>query len=148
MYQFILGLHNILRWVVLLGGAYALSVTLKGLFSRATYGDSEQRAGLIFTSALNAQFVIGLILYVISPLVQGALRNMSGAMQNDQLRFFAVEHITIMILAVAAAQMGYSFAKRAKTDRAKFMRASIGYVLSALLIIFAIPWWRPLFPGL
>lgn len=148
MYDFILGLHNIVRWLVVLGGIYALIMAYRGLFSQATWTDSDKRAGLIFTSALNLQFVIGIILFIVSPLIQGAMQNMSAAMQNDQTRFFIAEHTLMMLLAVIAAQVGYTLAKRAPGDRGKFVRAAVGYTISAILIVVAIPWWRPLFPGL
>ena len=147
MYELLKGLHNILRWVVVLGGVYALVTAYRGLFSRAPWTTSDQRAGLIFTSSLNLQLVLGLLLYFVSPLIQGALQNMGAAMGNDQLRFFTVEHASIMILAIVAAQLGYSLAKRAPDDRAKFVRASVGYTVAALLVAYAIPWWRPLLPG-
>jgi hypothetical protein len=151
-YEILKGLHNILRWVVVLGGLYALILTLQGFFSRSAWTATVQRAGLIFTSALNLQFVLGLILLFISPYVQGLWSGMrtdaSAIMGNREARFFAIEHWFTMILALIAAQLGYSLAKRAKSDRAKFVRSSIGYVLAALLIAYGIPWWRPLFPGL
>lgn len=147
MYELLKDLHNILRWVVVLGGLYALFTSFRGLFGRAAWTAADRRAGLIFTSSLNLQLVVGLLLYFVSPLVQGALQNMGAAMGNDELRFFAVEHLTIMILAVVAAQLGYSLARRAASDRAKFVRASVGYTVAALLVAYAIPWWRPLLPG-
>lgn len=150
MYEVIKAVHNILRWIVVFGGVYAIVLALKGLLTKANWGVNEQRSGLIFTSALNVQFVIGLILYFISPMGSRLLSSgdMGAVMGNDILRFYAVEHLSIMILAIIAAQLGYSLAKRAKTDNAKFMRASIGYVLAGLLIVYGIPWNRPLFPGL
>ncbi len=147
MYELLKDLHNILRWVVVLGGVYALLTSFRGLFGRAAWTASDRRAGLVFTSSLNLQLVVGLLLYFVSPLVQGALQNMSAAMQSDQLRFFAVEHLTVMILAVVAAQLGYSLAKRAPSDRAKFVRSSAGYLVAAVLVAYAIPWGRPLLPG-
>ncbi|MCA9835270.1 MAG: hypothetical protein KC422_00080 [Trueperaceae bacterium] len=150
MYIFLKALHSIVRWIVVLGGVYAIILALRGLFTKAHWGINEKRAGLIFTNALNIQFVIGLILYFISPLGARLFSagDMAAVMGNKIQRFFAVEHLTIMILALVAAQLGYSLAKRAKTDQAKFVRASVGYVLAGLLLAYGIPWWRPLFPGL
>jgi ABC-type dipeptide/oligopeptide/nickel transport system permease component len=146
-YQILKGLHNIIRWVVVLGGIYAIVTSLQGLFNNGKWTDTNKRAGLIFTNALNLQFVIGLILFFISPYIKGLLASgMSNIMSNSQSRFFVVEHWFTMILALVAAQLGYSLAKRANTDRAKFTRSSIGYVLAALLMAYGIPWGRPLFP--
>lgn len=148
MYLVIKSLHNIIRWLVVLGGIYAIVTALRGLITQATWTAQDKRAGIIFTGALGLQFVVGFLLYFISPLVKGALQNMTEAMQVTELRFFAVEHMTYMILAVVAAQLGYSLGSRARTDKAKFLRTSIGYVLAGILLVVGIPWWRPLFPGL
>jgi hypothetical protein len=149
LYQIIKGLHNILRWVVVLGGLYAIVTSLQGLLNKGAWTDTNKRAGLIFTSALNTQFILGIILYVVSPYINGLIKaGMGNVMSDQQSRFFLIEHAFSMILALVAAQLGYSLARRAKTDRAKFVRSSIGYVLAALLIAYAIPWSRPLFPGL
>lgn len=148
MYLFLKGLHNVVRWVVVLGGVAAVVVVLRGLFSRATWGETERRVGLVFSSALNLQFLIGILLFVVSPIVRTGLRDMGAAMGNDQMRFFTVEHTLLMLLAAVAAQLGYSLSRRAGSDRARFVRASIGYVLAVVLLAVGIPWWRPLLPGL
>ena len=145
------GVHNILRWVVVFGAVWALLTSFRGLFTRAAWTNNDRRAGLVFSSALGLQLIVGLLLYGISPLITGAMQNMSAAMQNTQLRFFVAEHSVIMILAVVAAQLGYSLSKRAHTDRAKFVRSSLGYGLATLLVLYAIPWpglsyGRPLLP--
>lgn len=146
MYEVVKGVHNILRWVVLAGGAYALFVTYRGLFRRGTWSGGARVAGLVFTSALNVQLLLGLLLYVISPLTRAAMGDMGAAMGNDTLRFFAVEHLVTMVLAVAAAQAGFSLAKRAKDDRARFVRSAVGYTAAMVLVLSLTPWWRPLLP--
>ncbi len=148
MYTGLLHLHNITRWLVLIAAIYAIIVSLRGLISTKPWTKSDQRAGLIYSSILGVQLILGIILYVLSPVVQSGLRDMASTMQNSQLRFFVVEHITLMILAVIVAQLGYSLSKRANGDKAKFMRSSISYVLATALVLFGIPWWRPFFPGL
>jgi hypothetical protein len=148
MYVGLLHLHNVTRWLVVLAAIYAIVVSVRGLVSNKPWTKGDQRAGLIYSSLLGVQLILGLILYVISPVVQSGLRDMATAMQNSQIRFFVVEHITLMILAVIVAQLGYSLSKRAATDKAKFTRSSVGYVLATALVLFGIPWWRPFFPGL
>lgn len=146
MIEFLTGLHNLLRWVVLIAGVLAIGAAVRGLATRAPWTDGVRRLGLVFISSLHVQLVLGLILYVVSPLVRNALGNMAEAMQSDQLRFFVVEHLTLMILAIVAGQLGYSLSKRAEGDRRKYVRAAVGYGLSGILLIIGIPWWRPLIP--
>jgi hypothetical protein len=77
---------------------------------------------------------------------------MGTTMKDPVMRFFAVEHPFMMLLAVIVAQAGFSLSKRAGSDRAKFVRAAICYTISAVLILAAIPWpflkaGRPLLPA-
>ncbi len=152
-YLFLRDAHSLLRWIVLIACLWALLRVWSGLFGRAEWTRKDQMAGLIFTSLLNVQFVLGLILYAISPIMRTALTNFAAAMKDSTLRFFAVEHFAGMLLAIIIAQVGYSISKRATTDRARFLRAAIAYSLAGLLILASIPWpfmkyGRPLFPTL
>jgi uncharacterized membrane protein YdjX (TVP38/TMEM64 family) len=109
-------------------------------------------AGLFFTSLLNLQLILGLVLYGISPITRAAMTNFAAAMKDSTLRFFAVEHVAGMLLAVVIAQVGYSISKRARTDSGKFLRAAIAYSIAGVVILASIPWpflkyGRPLFPS-
>jgi hypothetical protein len=152
-YFFLRDSHSLLRWIVIVACLWALVRVWSGFFGRSEWTRRDQMAGLIFTSLLNVQFVLGLILYAISPTTRTAMTNFAAAMKDSTLRFFAVEHLVGMLLAVAIAQIGYSTSKRATTNRAKFLRSAIAYSLAAILILLSIPWpfmkyGRPLFPSL
>ena len=140
MHTFLEELHNLLRWVVVLGGAYALLVMLRGLITSAKWTSTEATAGKIFTYSLHLQLLVGLVLSAITPLVR------SGVMAPIDARMSLIEHVVTMILAVVAAQVGTSTARRASTDRAKFLRSTIGYLGAGLFILWATPWGRNLVP--
>ena len=151
-YLFLKDTHSLLRWIVILACLWALLRVWSGFFGRSEWTRKDQMAGLIFTSLLNLQLVLGLILYGISPITRSAMMNFAAAMKDSLLRFYAVEHLAGMLLAVVIAQVGYSMSKRAGTDRGKFLRAAIAYSIAALLILASIPWpfmkyGRPLFPS-
>ena len=151
-YLFLKDTHSLLRWIVILACLWALLRVWSGFFGRSEWTRKDQTAGLIFTSLLNLQFILGLILYGISPITRSAMMNFAAAMKDSMLRFYAVEHLAGMLLAVVIAQVGYSTSKRAGTDRGKFLRAAIAYSIAALLILASIPWpfmkyGRPLFPS-
>jgi hypothetical protein len=151
-YAFLRDTHSLLRWIVIIACFWALARVWSGFIGRAEWTRKDQTAGLLFTSVLNLQLIIGVILYAISPITRTAMMNFSAAMKDSTLRFFAVEHLAGMLLAVVIAQAGYSLAKRAATDRAKFVRATIAYSIAAALILASIPWpfmkyGRPLLPS-
>ena len=151
-YLFLRDSHSLLRWIVILACLWAVLRVWSGFFGRSEWTRKDQMAGLFFTSLLNLQFILGLVLYGISPITRAAMTNFAAAMKDSTLRFFAVEHVAGMLLAVVIAQVGYSISKRARTDSAKFLRAAIAYSIAGVLIVASIPWpfmkyGRPLFPS-
>lgn len=149
MFYFILkNTHNILRWVVLLSALVTLYAVFSGMLRRQAWGMLQRISGLVFSSSVGLQIILGLVLYGISPITTGAMKDMGTAMKNSMLRFYAVEHIFIMILAFVAAQLGYSLSKRSDNDARKYRIAAIGYSLAVLLILAGIPWkYSLLFPA-
>ena len=135
MYNFIVNFHSILRW--------ALVVLFIITIVYAFYGKSRNLAfvktGKLAFATLNIlhiQFLIGLILYFISPKVI-----FSGmAMKTHLTRFFLVEHITAMLIGVAIVTIGYSAAKKALTDEKKYGKLLIFYIIGFLIILAAVPW--------
>jgi hypothetical protein len=79
--------------------------------------------------------------------LRAALANPSAAMSMNDLRFFPLEHIPFMLAAVVLAHVGSSLARKAKDAAGQHRRAALGYGLSLLVIVLAIPWWRPLLRG-
>ena len=152
-YEFLRDTHNIFRWLIILALVWTLVRVWSGLWTKAVWSKKDKIAGLVFTTLLNVQFLIGLILYFTSPIMQSYRSNFAAAMKDPTMRFFVVEHPFCMFLAVVIAQVGFSLSKRADGDRAKFLRASICYSIAGLLILLSIPWsfvkyGRPLFPGM
>lgn len=143
MYEFLLSLHNIARWLVLLAVVYLMYRSLLGLRSRS-YGPADRRAGLIYTGLMDLQLLLGVLLMVLSPLVQSALANPGAAMQNSQTRFFIAEHWVLMLAAVILAHVGNVRIKKATDALLQHRQALIWYGSSLVLLLLAIPWWRPL----
>jgi membrane protein DedA with SNARE-associated domain len=73
-------------------------------------------------------------------MVQAGLADMASAMKDSILRFWAVEHITGMIIGIALVTVGYSTAKRAATDAQRYKRILIWFGLGILVVLATIPW--------
>ena len=148
--NFVLVLHNLMRWLVLLFAIYALYRMYSGLFQKRDFVESDRKSLSWFSIALDIQLLLGLVLYVANGWWR-AFQNMSSAMGQSSVRFFAVEHIMMMVVAVILAHLASVFAKRAQTSSSKFVRGAIFATLAVLAILLAIPWpWmgdygRPLF---
>lgn len=147
MYSYVLGLHNIVRWFVLLTGVWAVILVWRGWLGRRQWTSSEARATRVFVGLLDLQFLIGVTLFaVLSPLTRQAFHDMGAAMRDAPVRYFLVEHPVIMLGAIAAAHVGTVQVRRANTDADRFQRASLWFGLALAALTGFIPWARPLIP--
>jgi uncharacterized membrane protein YphA (DoxX/SURF4 family) len=65
---------------------------------------------------------------------------MSVVMKNASLRFFAIEHMVGMLIAIILVHVGYGFSKKDIPDAMKHKRAILFYGLALLIILVFIPW--------
>jgi hypothetical protein len=147
MYGIILGLHNLMRWVVVLAAAYGLYRAYSGWQGGRPWTGTDRQAGMLFTTALDIQFLLGLILYFfLSPITKLALANISGIFSspNPDVTFFGYEHELGMVFAIVLAHVGSAIARKAEPSAAHRI-AAISFTLSIVVILLIIPWSRPLF---
>ncbi len=131
--------HSILRWAVLLFGIYAITKSAQGVFMKQSFTASHSMAGTLLVASVHLQIVIGLLLYIARDWHQ-SFGNMAETMGNPALRFWAVEHLTGMLVAAIIIQIGRSRSKKAKETTAKHKTALIFYTIGILLIVAMIPW--------
>lgn len=148
MYPLLLVVHSLLRWAVLAAGGAAIVRALMG--GGRSWGPADDRAGFWFVLAMDLQFVLGLLLYAgVSPITRVAFADFGGAMANSMLRFWAVEHLFGMLIAIALVHIGRARIRKADAVRRRRL-ALIFYGLALVVILASIPWpgtqaARPLF---
>jgi hypothetical protein len=144
----VLGIHNIVRWAVVLTALFAIFRMTRGLIAKTAWGKADRLAGLFFTIALDLQMLLGLMLYFIfSPAVKTFMSNFSTAIQNQALRYWGFDHIGLMLAAVVFAHVGSAASKKELPDQNKFKRGALFYLISIVLILLGMPWFRPLLPS-
>jgi membrane protein DedA with SNARE-associated domain len=65
---------------------------------------------------------------------------MSAVMKNSATRFFAVEHISMMLIALILVHIGKVQGRKKISDRAKHRRTMLFYLFALLIILLSIPW--------
>jgi hypothetical protein len=151
MYLLILALHSLLRWVVLVFGVLAVSRAVAGARGRKEWTRGDDNAGRWFVGALDAQMLLGLVLYLrLSPITTTAFQDFGAAMGNSILRFWAVEHIAGMVIALILAHVGRVRVRRAADAARRHRSAVLFFGLALIAILLTIPWpgmpaSRPLF---
>lgn len=141
MYPLMLTLHSILRWLVLILAIVTLVRALLGWVGKKEWTALDDRLGMLFSSGMDVQVLLGFILYIfLSPLTKGALQDFGAAMSSGVLRYWSVEHILLMVVALVLIHAGRATSKAASQATSKHRRAAIFFGLATLAILLAIPW--------
>jgi cell division protein FtsW (lipid II flippase) len=140
----LLHLHNALRWVILI----SLLMSIYKLYSKK---DALKTSKILLISS-HSTLLLGLYQYFFGAvgikMIQAA--GMGVAMKDTTTRFWAVEHISTMLIAIVLITFGHISYK--KTQNAS--KTTVFYVIALLLIVLAMPWpfregiGRPWFPGM
>ena len=87
------------------------------VFGKRDWSRDRSQALSFYSIGLDIQLLLGLLLYfVVSPLMASIRADFGAAMSDSNLRFFAVEHISLMMLAVVLGHVAVVMARRADTS--------------------------------
>ena len=155
MYQGLLHLHNLGRWVLIILLVIAIINAFAGMRRNEPFSKGDKKITLFLMITAHTMLLIGLYQWFAGPwgLQQFTNLGMKGVMQNSVARFWAVEHITIMLIAIVLITIGRGAAKKKITDRAKHKKMFWMFFIAFILILAAVPWpgrnvGRPLLPGM
>lgn len=140
MFGVLLILHSCIRWLVLISLLIMLVRSYRGWLQKRRFTRPDNAIRLITVSVAHLQLLIGLILYVLSPLVRYFYQHFKEAVHITQIRFFGMEHITMMLLAMTCISIGSIRAKRKKEGYLKFKTLALWYSLALFMIFTSIPW--------
>jgi uncharacterized protein with PQ loop repeat len=125
--------HSGLRWVALI----LLLLAIVNAFTSKTYEKKHKLINLFSMVTLHTQLLIGLVQYFVT---SQKVQFIDGWMKNPLLRFYGMEHILLMIIAIVLVTNGHSKSKKGTTPEEKFKPIKLWYVIGLLLILAAIPW--------
>jgi cytochrome c553 len=141
VYGIALFCHSYLRWVVLGAALFVVGRSLWGWRSSRPWTAWDARAHRGFVGLLDLQFLLGVVLYlVLSPISAAFFADPASGMKDSVLRFFGVEHVFAMTIAVGAVHIGSTRAKKAVEPRARHRRVWISVLVGLGVMLVAIPW--------
>ena len=145
MYSAILTVHSYVRYAVLLLVLLVVLRYLAGLLRSRAWNNGDEEIGRWMIRVWDLQFLLGLVLYFLSPIVQFGFVNFGEAMGDAQIREFLIEHPLLNLLAIGVLHVGWIRAGRAAADRGRMVTALVFIAIAALLVVLSIPWsGRPL----
>lgn len=127
--------HSGLRWIFLLIIIFAIVNAFRKWKSGEKFGSKDKLLSILAIAFTHSQAIIGFILY----FGQGRYKGFSE-MGDRVLRFYAVEHLLGMILAVVLITIGHSKAKKATKDKAKFRKTFVWFSIALVIVLISIPW--------
>ena len=141
MYTGLLHAHSLLRYFILIALVVVIVKAVIGLMQNQPYGKWDNKFSLYLFIFTHMQLLVGLILYFYSPFVKFG----STTMSDKVTRYWTVEHIFAMLIAVVLITLARTTSKRMSNDAAKHKRMVI-FNFVALVVIVAMIWLsgRPL----
>ena len=108
MYNTLLHAHSLLRYFILLTLLVVIIQSILGMAKKTPFGKWDDKASLYLLIFTHIQLIVGLILYFVSPWVRFA----EGAAADAGVRYWTMEHISGMVVAVALITVGRIRSKR------------------------------------
>lgn len=140
LYPTLLALHSWVRWVVLLALVLSLFRAYRGWLFPHPFTRLDNRARIATVASVHLQLVLGLWLYFVSPIVHYFYTHFTEGVHINNMRFFGMEHVTMMVIAIAAITIGSARARRKKTAREKFRTIAIWFTIGVIVMFVSIPW--------
>jgi hypothetical protein len=128
--------HSLLRWILLILLVYAVFRALSAGGKR--YFEKDRKTALVVLILSHLQLLLGLGLYFGKSY--HTMLTASDVMKNAFMRFWAVEHLTGMLLAIALITIGYGKIKRGTDDAGKWKAQRLFYTIALIIILLMIPW--------
>lgn len=138
MYQTLLILHSLTRWLVLASLVYTIIISWKGYQTNRAFSGRDNTARHVTATIAHIQLLLGLYLYMISPIVK--LAPVEGSGIAGEPLFFRLVHIALMVVAIVIITIGSARARRTGTDKSKYRTMLVWFSIALLIILIAIPW--------
>ena len=139
-YQIVLVTHSWIRWIVLATLIFAIYRGFKGWLEGSQFNKIDGLSRKLASLVVRVQLVIGILLYIISPITQYFISNIKEAIAIPQVSMFGWMHPVGMIIGIALIEIGEARSKKATEDRKKFSRMAIFYIIGLIIILVNIPW--------
>src|SRR5215210_7726072 len=135
MYASAVLLHSILRWIVLVAGITAIIRAIRGRAGSLPWSAFDDRLGLGFIASVDLQLLVGLVLFLYSPITVLGRHELEIMMGSRILRFFTLEHPLMMTIATVIAHVARVRIRRRAQPRDRHHQAVVWFGLAILIML-------------
>jgi len=131
MYEILKSAHSGWRYLVFVLLIIAVIQALSGWFGKKAYTEGNRKLNVFTLISAHIQLVLGLILYFLSPLTK-------GPMGDSLYRYWKVEHVSMMIIAIILITVGNAKSKKVDNAVSKHKTIAIFFGIALVLVVAAI----------
>jgi len=136
MHDVVIRVHYLISSVVFLIAIIVTSWAVIGWRKERKYSQSFDKLSLVFILFLYIQLITGVSLYFfLQPENQAASISAEEIASHDSLRFWVIEHVSLMLFALLLAQLGRLFIKQLSYDVKKYRAATFYYGIAFLVVL-------------
>ncbi len=138
--QGILGLHSLLRWAIIILLIINIS---RSLLHHNAYSPKDRSWNLRLVIITHITLLVGLYQYFFGPKGMALLKafGMKAVMKDSQLRFWVIEHLMGMVIAIVLITITSSISKLPiENDAKKHRKLCWFYTIALFIIIASVPW--------
>lgn len=128
-------LHSLNRYILLILMLFVIVTSLQKWLGKKEYTNLDNKLNLFAFISAHTQLLIGLILYFMSDWV-----NFSAPFVSREYRFFTIEHLVAMLIAITLITLGRTKVKKLTDSVKKHKRTFIYYIIALIIILASIPW--------
>jgi len=133
--SFLVHMHSGLRWIALI--LLVAAIVNAGLNMKSgNYLKKDKMLNLFAMVTMHVQLLIGGILYFIS----GKVTFNEGWMKSPFFRFFGMEHVLGMVIAIVIITIGRKKAEKATNVVIKHRTIVVWYLIGLIIVFASIPW--------
>lgn len=138
IYEWILQLYSLWAILTLTIIFYTILRFFFNAYHNKVFKSTDLRVALFGLIFSNIQFIIGAILYFLSPKFSWWQNGIGEIFQNEEYFFYLVKRPFLIVLAILSITIGWSLFKKAKTEKTRFVRLGIFNLIGFLLLLAAI----------
>ena len=130
-YEILKNAHSGWRYVVIILLLIAVINAVMGWMGNKSYTEGNRKLNVFTLISAHIQLVFGVILYFLSPLTK-------GPMADAMYRYWKVEHVVMMVLAIVLITIGNAKSKKGIDGVAKHKSIAIFFGIALIIIVVAI----------
>ena len=131
--------HSYYRWIVLIAMLIQIVWVYINHRNKTTFEIKHYQWLVLFCMVYNIQLVLGWMLYLTSPISNAFWDDLPANLKNRQLRFFGLEHMSMMTLGIILMNT-LTFLVKKKVGTSAFTYLWKRYIFIYIIILASVPW--------